>query len=548
VRIRKVVTSIVVAVFVLTLAACTPRIELADSTPLVAGQSVLLQPDIGLVIAIDGPAIVGQGELRASEISRQDGLRGWSISLDGATLNEPMRLTFLPGADDSEPAPLVAFASELESNLQPVSLTESPNGWVASSTQPGIWFVMRWSEVAAASAERMQTAISATPVGEEVTCSGAKAAKKSGDAATSSGATIALWCLGEDASKLLILKLGNATGIPLTVDMPRGMRPHSKDKGVVADVVKAFPELLAEPSTENGHVRMLGAAASMSFDVLGATDQYVSATPRAGGFVTAAILEGAAIRQSLWPFDGDGDVVDSDFFSELAATQCLSGVTSSADPTTADEAQNLYSRATAAVISCIPQAIDGDGAAPVYDAAVLSAGLDWLAAQVAKGSADVDAPVSPTAFVLTVEPKTPRQEAVNASKYLGYDYGASKSYEFDSPSRNLHCAIFTPARASEFQFGCNVEKRSFADPASTKKCTEVKFNGTFMATGGGYVQPICQGGAIFGGEAGGSAVLPYGKSITVGEITCESQATGMTCYSREVNTGFTVAGNAYIVY
>ncbi|MFM2356194.1 MAG: hypothetical protein RLZZ528_1930 [Pseudomonadota bacterium] len=114
--------------------------------------------------------------------------------------------------------------------------------------------------------------------------------------------------------------------------------------------------------------------------------------------------------------------------------------------------------------------------------------------------------------------------------------GAAAAQEevwFRSPTGNIHCAIiggdWTTAR-------CDLRQFSPSFPNPPPDC-ELDWGYGFEVAITGPAAPICAGDTV---QMPGSTILDYGRSVTLGGITCSSARTGMTCVNREGH-GFTVA-------
>ena len=110
---------------------------------------------------------------------------------------------------------------------------------------------------------------------------------------------------------------------------------------------------------------------------------------------------------------------------------------------------------------------------------------------------------------------------------------AADTLYFRSPTGNISCVIdtgeFAGARCDLRQLTQSYRKR----PADC----ELEWGSSFGvdSRGKGYV--ACVGDTVFTSDA---FILDYGKSVTLGNITCTSETTGMTCTNRQGH-GFSAA-------
>jgi len=97
---------------------------------------------------------------------------------------------------------------------------------------------------------------------------------------------------------------------------------------------------------------------------------------------------------------------------------------------------------------------------------------------------------------------------------------------FRSPSGNIHCALmrgdWTGAR-------CDIMEMtpSFAVPPAD---CELDWGHAFEVAAAGAGQPVCAGDTV---ADPGAPVLPYGRAVSLGGVTCSSERTGMTCRNAE---------------
>jgi hypothetical protein len=105
---------------------------------------------------------------------------------------------------------------------------------------------------------------------------------------------------------------------------------------------------------------------------------------------------------------------------------------------------------------------------------------------------------------------------------------------FQSPTGNIHCAIYTFDGDAEAR--CDLRELT---PSYTRRPAgcDLDWGSAFAvgATGRGVL--ACVGDTVMDP---GNPVLPYGEAISLGGISCVSAKTGMTCTNAGGN-GFSVA-------
>ena len=143
-------------------------------------------------------------------------------------------------------------------------------------------------------------------------------------------------------------------------------------------------------------------------------------------------------------------------------------------------------------------------------------------------------PVDPAGFDLADSPMLASSDAI--------DRGAS--YEFDSPSGNLHCGIYdvTP-HGSGYLYGCRIDEKdwAFPDDSPGDYChgMEIRCGWGIESMDGETPRPLAKSDATYSMHPD-DWVLPYGTSIAVGPILCESTEVGVTCRDAGGH-GFTIS-------
>ena len=103
---------------------------------------------------------------------------------------------------------------------------------------------------------------------------------------------------------------------------------------------------------------------------------------------------------------------------------------------------------------------------------------------------------------------------------------------FALPSGNISCRISDDAAT------CTLAE-SDVEPVSEEGCAGV-VGPILTVTAEGASTPCVQG-ALPGAAAPGTPVLEYGESTTVGDFTCTSSTSGVTCRHDPTEAGFTLA-------
>lgn len=128
-------------------------------------------------------------------------------------------------------------------------------------------------------------------------------------------------------------------------------------------------------------------------------------------------------------------------------------------------------------------------------------------------SPSVAAPPSPTGIVLVETAET----------------------SFRSPTGNIACDL------SDAYAVCAVKERTWSPPPGSDGC-----RGTYAAIEhfDGNVLFTCADATIFTARR----VLPYGTTLRIGELSCASERSGMTCVVGRARHGFTLSRERYRVF
>lgn len=116
-----------------------------------------------------------------------------------------------------------------------------------------------------------------------------------------------------------------------------------------------------------------------------------------------------------------------------------------------------------------------------------------------------------------------------ATPALADDY-----FGFQSPTGNIHCAMYTFDGRTEAR--CDL--RSYTPSYSKRPAgCEQDWGMAFGVGAAGKGELLCVGDTV---QDPGNPVLPYGEAVSLGGISCVSAKTGMTCSNAEGH-GFSVA-------
>lgn len=111
---------------------------------------------------------------------------------------------------------------------------------------------------------------------------------------------------------------------------------------------------------------------------------------------------------------------------------------------------------------------------------------------------------------------------------------ADDYFGFQSPTGNIHCAMYTFDGNAEAR--CDLREYT---PSYTRRPAgcEYDFGMAFAVGASGKGELACVSDTV---QDPGNPVLPYGEAVSLGGISCVSAKTGMTCTNAEGH-GFSVA-------
>lgn len=104
---------------------------------------------------------------------------------------------------------------------------------------------------------------------------------------------------------------------------------------------------------------------------------------------------------------------------------------------------------------------------------------------------------------------------------------------FHAPSGNIHCMLMSGDDASA---RCDMQQLTQSFPVPPRDC-DLDWGDAFEVSSTGRGHVVCHGDTVMDPQ---SMELGYGASATLGDFTCTSQKTGMTC-TNAGGHGFTIA-------
>ena len=111
---------------------------------------------------------------------------------------------------------------------------------------------------------------------------------------------------------------------------------------------------------------------------------------------------------------------------------------------------------------------------------------------------------------------------------------------FHTPSGNIHCMLMSGDYASA---RCDMQELTQSFPNPPKDC-DLDWGDAFEVTQNDRGHVLCHGDTVMNPD---SMELGYGASATLGDFTCTSQKTGMTCTNAQGH-GFTIAKARQILF
>ncbi|WP_051265792.1 hypothetical protein [Nakamurella lactea] len=122
------------------------------------------------------------------------------------------------------------------------------------------------------------------------------------------------------------------------------------------------------------------------------------------------------------------------------------------------------------------------------------------------------------------------------------DFADHAIHNFKSPSGNLYCEMTDTVRCVIFSYDFTVPTPT--DAPSLCPAASARAVNQLMIDAAGRAGTACNGDP---GEVH-PKILPYGRSLTIGQFRCSSATTGVDCRSTRTGHGFTLAKAAVDVY
>ena len=111
---------------------------------------------------------------------------------------------------------------------------------------------------------------------------------------------------------------------------------------------------------------------------------------------------------------------------------------------------------------------------------------------------------------------------------------------FKSPSGNIGCMIIAGTAR------CDIRKRTWSPPPRPSSCPNIVDFGQGLIVGGsGAARFVCAGDTSADPSA---APLAYNSDTVVGNFTCSSTSSGMTCTNTASGHGFFIAIQGYRIF
>jgi hypothetical protein len=121
---------------------------------------------------------------------------------------------------------------------------------------------------------------------------------------------------------------------------------------------------------------------------------------------------------------------------------------------------------------------------------------------------------------------------------------ADPSYQFQSPSGNIFCLM-----GDGNDVVCDIADHTYVPPPKPSDCQQ-GWGGRFSLDQGSAPVSHCHGDTIIPshtspGNIPGEPTLEYGRTQTLGAITCDSEPTGMTCTDSRTGHYFRLSRESY---
>lgn len=132
---------------------------------------------------------------------------------------------------------------------------------------------------------------------------------------------------------------------------------------------------------------------------------------------------------------------------------------------------------------------------------------------------------------------------VTATIGLAATAQADPSYQFQSPSGNILCQMYTPLGGNTPLAYCQIADHTWAAPAqSSYGCTLAPTADQFRINQGEAAAFPCMTQHMAPQQ---QPILDYGQSRSVGALRCDSDPSGMTCTDTSTGHFFRVSSDSY---
>ena len=118
---------------------------------------------------------------------------------------------------------------------------------------------------------------------------------------------------------------------------------------------------------------------------------------------------------------------------------------------------------------------------------------------------------------------------------------ADESYDFLSPSGNIVCFVSTSFDGTNGA-ECEIRDYTYMAPPKSPGCQLGSWGDRFSLKQGSAPVGHCHGDTNF---VPGLPILPYGQTRSAGPITCNSEASGVTCTDRSTGHFFRLSRESY---
>lgn len=141
---------------------------------------------------------------------------------------------------------------------------------------------------------------------------------------------------------------------------------------------------------------------------------------------------------------------------------------------------------------------------------------------------------SPAGTASPADPGAYRGYALRAGEPVTVPANGAGGLYFSSPSGNIHCTI---APSGDGYAICSIDQKNWAGAPQPGSCRDNWLDNHVAVTASGVQSGQCLSGVAVPPVA---TVLPYGRTLGDGAVTCSSAETGVTCRHDGTGHGFTV--------